>query len=1092
MGTDINTEGGAVMHNVQARNFVNRDYIYNKIMQAPEISLPTKEQIDAGIKQFKAMPVKEIPESFSIPPNSHLGSNTQDDLFVGRENFLKKIASAFQNDELSNSSRNVAITGMDGIGKTKLALNFAHRYGKFFVGGVYFLNMADATNITSEVVKCGTRMSQETVPDYVDWSVDKRQAYVTYLWQSELPRLLIFNDCETPELFKELRPQMGGCRILITSRYNQWDPTEEGVQRLTLDTFDRKDSIELLRKYREDISEETEDYGKLDKLAKIHGDLPLALKLVGKRLKQKSDDLDEYLVKLEVSDGPLSDTSRILAHTFSSNYEELDSDDSIDRLAIDVLACAVCFAPDEPIERNLLQLAIERFKDNKLDEPDHFYSSIRRLNDLGLLQLDNDGNPVVHLLMADFVINSISRSSDAQIDVEEVVLLQARKLNEQGIPKQLLQWQNHLTYITEQALQRQAKRAAALIDEEQAALADEERTALADDARAAALASALGQHFHLIGAYSLTKLYYEKSLKIRETLSAKTHIDEATSQNNLGIIFMEMGELESAEKYLREALSIREERLLYEHRHTAFSRNNLGRLYQKKGDFAKAKPLLEQALRDCQAAKDHSRSETALSLHNLGSLSYALGELQEAKQYLTEAFKIRKEIHKEKHPDTAHSLNDLGSVLRALGEISDAKVHLEDALEIRVEILGEEHPDTASSLNNLGTLLREMGESAKARPYLEKSLQIRQEVLPKEHTEIASSLTNLGTLLQEIGETEKAKLNLQRAVEIYEHALGEHPSTARSLSSLGFLLQETEELKKAKKYHERALSIREQMLGKSHPDTARSLINLGMLFKELQEFEQAKDNLDRALDITMSVLGDNHPDTAACFNNLGLIVKEMGRFVDAKHYLQRSLDIRRQILGEKHPDTATSLNNLGSLLQDMGTYDEAAPLIEQALEIRKEVLGIEHPQTARSFNNLGLLLEQQDRIDDAKPYLVEALRIAEKLLDREHPHTQLYRENFERLGEILSVAEVFRPIYDQIRQSSLSLPIQSVLNEQIFKLETEVKNNDKIDTQNINDAFTVINSLGTDILNTTTQILGNPTNKMPMAIQTAAQQMNAK
>ena len=46
-----------------------------------------------------------------------------------------------------------------GIGKTQLAAAFAHHYGQYFLGGVYWLSFADPAAISAEVAQCAAWMS---------------------------------------------------------------------------------------------------------------------------------------------------------------------------------------------------------------------------------------------------------------------------------------------------------------------------------------------------------------------------------------------------------------------------------------------------------------------------------------------------------------------------------------------------------------------------------------------------------------------------------------------------------------------------------------------------------------------------------------------------------------------------------------------------------------------------------------------------------------------------------------------------------------------------------------------------------------------
>jgi len=59
-------------------------------------------------------------------------------LFVGRGDELLQIAVALQGDDSTVAlGQVVASTGLGGLGKTQLAVEFVHRYGRFFAGGVF-------------------------------------------------------------------------------------------------------------------------------------------------------------------------------------------------------------------------------------------------------------------------------------------------------------------------------------------------------------------------------------------------------------------------------------------------------------------------------------------------------------------------------------------------------------------------------------------------------------------------------------------------------------------------------------------------------------------------------------------------------------------------------------------------------------------------------------------------------------------------------------------------------------------------------------------------------------------------------------------
>jgi hypothetical protein len=102
----------------------------------------------------------EIPPVGDLPLGSYLPFSPNP-LFTGRVADLEKLAEALCSPLLSGEESGVrsavitqAITGMGGLGKTQLAVEFAWRYGSQFCG-VHWLNLADPTTLDSEIALCG-------------------------------------------------------------------------------------------------------------------------------------------------------------------------------------------------------------------------------------------------------------------------------------------------------------------------------------------------------------------------------------------------------------------------------------------------------------------------------------------------------------------------------------------------------------------------------------------------------------------------------------------------------------------------------------------------------------------------------------------------------------------------------------------------------------------------------------------------------------------------------------------------------------------------------------------------------------------------
>jgi hypothetical protein len=75
-------------------------------------------------------------------------------LFTGRHQELQQLARQLQHGA-ALAIHAVAATGMGGIGKTQLACEFAHRYGRYFPGGVFWLSFANSAAVPDEIAACG-------------------------------------------------------------------------------------------------------------------------------------------------------------------------------------------------------------------------------------------------------------------------------------------------------------------------------------------------------------------------------------------------------------------------------------------------------------------------------------------------------------------------------------------------------------------------------------------------------------------------------------------------------------------------------------------------------------------------------------------------------------------------------------------------------------------------------------------------------------------------------------------------------------------------------------------------------------------------
>lgn len=457
------------------------------------------DTLAAAMQQLAALPLGPIPTPAPLPPGSRMPLSPNP-LFVGRAADLQTLAAALKGGETAAIGPLAAATGLGGIGKTQLASEFVHRYGQFFAGGVCWLSFATAAAVRGEVAACGGAGALELRPDFGSLPIEDQERLVVAAWQSPLPRLLVFDNCEDEALLAQWRPSSGGSRVLVTSRRTEWKAVL-GVRPLSLDVLRPEESLALLLKYHPDLPA---DDAALQGIASTLGHLPLALHLAGSFLQRYRDSMTpaKYLEQLRQPDllehpslqgwqlrREVSPTlhEQHVARTFTLSYERLDARDATDALAQALLARAACFAPGEPIPRDLL-LATRAVP---ADAPEASLEAedalVRLCDELGLLERAT-GALRLHRLLAAFV-QAVGNETGAQDTVEQAIVAWVGRRNAAGYLAELSGVQVHLRAVTETAQSRQS-------------------------VHAPVLCNLLGSHSQMIGDYEGARQHHERALEL--------------------------------------------------------------------------------------------------------------------------------------------------------------------------------------------------------------------------------------------------------------------------------------------------------------------------------------------------------------------------------------------------------------------------------------------------------------------------------------------------------------------------------------------------------------------------------------------------
>jgi uncharacterized protein YjeT (DUF2065 family) len=193
--------------------------------------------------------------------------------FTGREGILK---------ELEPAAWKQAITGMGGVGKTQLTLEYIYSH-KAEYRVIWGVRSEEPTTMAADYASLAEDLN---LPEKE--SKDQTEiARAVKRWLEHNPGwLLIFDNAQDPGEIRNYLPLGGAGHVIITSRNPLWGSV---AKLLPARVFERAESIEFLCK-----RTGQEDKNAANALADELGDLPLALEQAGAYIETTGIALTEY------------------------------------------------------------------------------------------------------------------------------------------------------------------------------------------------------------------------------------------------------------------------------------------------------------------------------------------------------------------------------------------------------------------------------------------------------------------------------------------------------------------------------------------------------------------------------------------------------------------------------------------------------------------------------------------------------------------------------------------------------------------------------------------------------------------------------
>jgi tetratricopeptide (TPR) repeat protein len=264
--------------------------------------------------------------------------------------------------------------------------------------------------------------------------------------------------------------------------------------------------------------------------------------------------------------------------------------------------------------------------------------------------------------------------------------------------------------------------------------------------------------------------------------------------------------------------------------------SHLGLTNWQQGRSQQATEQLHQALTICQKSGD--RLGEARALANLALVDWQQGRYHQAAERQQRVAAVFQESGEQ--VSQARALGNLGIISERLGMLQDADRHLRHALDLFSA--SNDRFGQATTLCNLGCVSIRLGQYQDAEKQLNQAMKLHQQ--NRDHHGESYALDNLGVVKARQGQYQQAATDLRQAIALFRKT-GDQPGESAALNDLGEALLLSGDHGQAAREYTSALSLASQI--RDQYQRARARDGLGCTHHAAGNLTEAADHWRAAL-----------------------------------------------------------------------------------------------------------------------------------------------------------------------------------------------------------------------------------------------------
>jgi cellulose biosynthesis protein BcsQ/tetratricopeptide (TPR) repeat protein len=798
---------------------------------------------------------------------------TRNASFTGRAQMLEQLR-----DQLLRGMAVVmpqALHGLGGVGKTQLALEFAHRFRSDY-DLVWWVAAEQDEFIQSAMAEIAPaigirRENTDEAAEAVKEALRLGRPYKRWL--------LIFDNAEDPARLAPHLPQGAG-HVIITSRNPGWSTLAVPVE---VDAFSRAESVEHLTNRVNGLDAES-----AIQVARLLGDLPLAIELASAWLDTTGMPVAEYVGLLENQLAQWLDENQPEDYPLSAAATWLVSIDRLGRqwpAAVRLLELCSCFSP-EPISMRLLygEETIKQLKqhDPALQERMLLARIIREVGRYALAKVDQGRSSIqVHRLVQAVIRDSMSdeKRAETEHEVHRILVGGRPPTGSTDNPENWSSYREIWPHLV-------PSHANTCVEEPVRELLVERVRYLwlrgeYDDA--------------MVTARRLEAFWLEdRGPDDRQLLYLQFHIANVLrSQGDFGAAL----ELDQRVLARQKAKANGDEDV-----HTLMTSGSLAADLGATGDFQASLELARDTYSRFRNLFGEDYPYTLFAATNLSDALRLSGDCFGARELDTETLTFRRSVLGDLHPLTLNSAANLARDLRETGNFRESANLLRTTLEQCRETLFDEHPETLRTASSLAVSLRKQGAHEEARQLSTQTLEQYRQAYGPDYPDALACSINLACDLSALGQAEEALDLAEETMTAYLSLRGaDHQYTLVSGNNQAIYLRSVGRLEESLVLSQRTLEALRRAFGDQHPHTMACAINTANALADSGRLEEAEALERRTHEGFSRLLGANHPDTLFSAGNLAITLRAQNRLEEGQTTMARALSGLERVLGADHP-----------------------------------------------------------------------------------------------------------------------------------------------------------------------------------------------